>query len=382
MAYTYSRRELYDFVWSEPKTVLAQRFAVSDVWLSKICRAANIPIPPRGYWAKIAAGKKPPKLVFPERDLGEIDEVTIGKEHWSSQLEPIVELPPSPCFAETLEEVLVKARKRLGRLKNSKTLSSPHHLIQELLDEDERRRVADKGESYVWDKPRFDDATNRRRLRILNSLFLMLSMGGFRPTLKGKDAEEPGVKVGDYHVSFKLEKLHQRARSNQGKAGRQKEPLQFEISNWTQAPEFPRQRWQDSDTESLEGHLPEIAISLVAAGEMLYRGAIIRHYNWLVSRKTEHEKKLRLAAEQAAREIEAARLADIKRRRDILLSACANREKAVAIRALVDDAAQQPNVAAASQFEAWRKWALAEADQLDPFINSLSMLLAAAPEPI
>jgi hypothetical protein len=38
--------------------------------------------------------------------------------------------------------------------------------------------IADKGESYVWDKPRFDDATNRRRLRILNSLFLMLSMGG------------------------------------------------------------------------------------------------------------------------------------------------------------------------------------------------------------
>lgn len=89
-----------------------------------------------------------------------------------------------------------------------------------------------KGRAMFGTSRVFDDATNRCCLRILNSLFLMLSMGGFWPTLKGKDAEEPGVTVGNYHVSFKPEKLHQRARSNLGKAGRQKEPLQFEISNW------------------------------------------------------------------------------------------------------------------------------------------------------
>lgn len=113
---------------------------------------------------------------------------------------------------------------------------------------------------------------------------------------------------------------------------------------------------------------------------MLYRGAVIRHYNWLVSRKTEHEKKLRLAAEHAAREAEAARLAEIQRRRDVLYSACANREKAMAIRALVAEAAQRPDVVAAHNFEAWREWALAEADQLDPLISGLSLLLAASPE--
>ena len=115
---------------------------------------------------------------------------------------------------------------------------------------------------------------------------------------------------------------------------------------------------------------------------MLYRGAVIRHYNWLVSRKTEHENKLRLAAEQAAREAEAARLADIQRRRDILYSACANREKAMAIRALVADAEQRPDVVASNNFEAWRTWALTEANQLDPFLNGLSALIAAAPNPI
>lgn len=81
----------------------------------------------------------------------------------------------------------------------------------------------------------------------------------------------------------KLEKLHQRTRPRKCTVGRPKEPLKLEIANW------PRRRWQDSDTGSIEDHLPEIAISLVAAGEILNRGAFIRHYNWLVSRKTAHE---------------------------------------------------------------------------------------------
>lgn len=53
---------------ANPKRCLPNDSGSPMSGLSKICRAANIPIPPRGYWAKIAAGKKPPELVFPERD--------------------------------------------------------------------------------------------------------------------------------------------------------------------------------------------------------------------------------------------------------------------------------------------------------------------------
>ena len=31
---------------------------VSDVWIGKQCRALNVPAPPAGYWASIAAGGK------------------------------------------------------------------------------------------------------------------------------------------------------------------------------------------------------------------------------------------------------------------------------------------------------------------------------------
>lgn len=314
------------------------------------------------------------------RDLGEVDEVTIGQERWTSHLEPIDELPPPPSFSDTLEDVTFKVKKRLGRLSAPRNLSSPHHLIQDLLVEDERKRTAAEGQTYVWDKPRFDEPAARRRLKILNCLFLMLSKGGFHPTLGGKDAEQPGVSVGNFHVSFKLEKIAQRPRSSKRLPRRPKEPLQLEISNWTQAPIFPRQVWQDSSDDSLENHLPEIAINLVVAGEMLYRGDVIRRYNWIAQRKAEQDEKVRLAAEKAAREAEAARLADQQRRHDILLTASKNRQRAREIRDLVEDAQRHSSVFNTTGFLAWRNWALSEADQLDPFITGLTTLLGAAPE--
>lgn len=51
------RETLYNEVWSEPVTVVAPRYGLSDVGLAKICRALAIPLPSRGYWAKVKAGR-------------------------------------------------------------------------------------------------------------------------------------------------------------------------------------------------------------------------------------------------------------------------------------------------------------------------------------
>ena len=57
----YNRQQLYDEVWAEPTEKVAQRYGVSGVALSKACRLLDIPKPPRGYWAKAAAGHKLPR---------------------------------------------------------------------------------------------------------------------------------------------------------------------------------------------------------------------------------------------------------------------------------------------------------------------------------
>ena len=62
---TLPRSQLYELVWSKPVTELAKEFGISDVALAKRCRAIRIPLPPRGYWARVAAGQKPRRPPLP-----------------------------------------------------------------------------------------------------------------------------------------------------------------------------------------------------------------------------------------------------------------------------------------------------------------------------
>ena len=57
---SFEREKLFDEVWSTPVTKLAKGYGLSDVGLRKICLALDVPLPPRGYWQKLAAGKKIP----------------------------------------------------------------------------------------------------------------------------------------------------------------------------------------------------------------------------------------------------------------------------------------------------------------------------------
>jgi hypothetical protein len=56
----YEREKLYEEVWTEPVLVVANRYGVSNVALAKACRKLAVPLPPRGYWARIRAGRKAP----------------------------------------------------------------------------------------------------------------------------------------------------------------------------------------------------------------------------------------------------------------------------------------------------------------------------------
>jgi hypothetical protein len=62
----YNRDRLYEEVWTAPTQQIAQQYGVTDVALAKACKHLKIPKPPRGYWAKKAAGLRvPPKPALP-----------------------------------------------------------------------------------------------------------------------------------------------------------------------------------------------------------------------------------------------------------------------------------------------------------------------------
>jgi hypothetical protein len=52
-----SRDELTQLVWTVPRTVLEQRFAVSRISISDKCKGYSIPLPPPGFWSRKKAGR-------------------------------------------------------------------------------------------------------------------------------------------------------------------------------------------------------------------------------------------------------------------------------------------------------------------------------------
>lgn len=60
-----SREQLYEAVWTTTITALAKDWGLSDSAVLKRCRALAVPVPGRGYWAKVRAGKTPLRPPLP-----------------------------------------------------------------------------------------------------------------------------------------------------------------------------------------------------------------------------------------------------------------------------------------------------------------------------
>ena len=85
---TLSREDLYELAWSKPICELSKDFGISDVALAKRCRRLGIPIPGRGYWARVEAGQKPYRPKLPERepqwhDRGALTVAPLTSPPWS-----------------------------------------------------------------------------------------------------------------------------------------------------------------------------------------------------------------------------------------------------------------------------------------------------------
>ena len=60
-----TRQQLYDRVWSTPAWKLGPELGMSGRGLAKLCGREGIPVPNRGYWAKLQVGKAPKPTPLP-----------------------------------------------------------------------------------------------------------------------------------------------------------------------------------------------------------------------------------------------------------------------------------------------------------------------------
>jgi hypothetical protein len=84
---TVERQKLFDEIGSEPMTKVSKVYAMSDVGLRRICVALDVPLPPRGYWAKIAAGKAAAKAILHPTKVA----TTYTRSHYVAQIDETME---------------------------------------------------------------------------------------------------------------------------------------------------------------------------------------------------------------------------------------------------------------------------------------------------
>lgn len=67
----YDRATLYEQVWCQPVQQVAEAYGISGVRLGKVCRTLDVPVPPRGYWARMRSGFTVIKPRLKKLDEGE-----------------------------------------------------------------------------------------------------------------------------------------------------------------------------------------------------------------------------------------------------------------------------------------------------------------------
>lgn len=386
MEQRFSRTEFFDLMWSKPIKDIAPEFGISDVALAKFCRSKGIPLPGRGYWAKLKAGKKVPVVHLPPRGLGMGETIHIGSSNWrqreveDAQL-MIQEIPPPPEFPEPLDELNERVSKLIGKVVYVRDLNRTHGAIARLLNEDVKRlerRAAFEYPSF-HDDAYFASPYERRRLKLVNSIFLAVARLGMVGAVKGKNPREFLIQVvGGTEIHFRLDapkqkkQQHEEWRPVSDIRRPATDPLQLSICWYRDKEEGVRLVWDDSETP-LEESLREIVIGLIVAAEMQVRVAELQQHQWRVERKAELIQEAKKREEEVKRKELLLRQRLEKARIEHLLEDAMSLRLANDLRAYIQAVQvanrESPEPVPDDEMEQWVAWASAQVARIDPILT-------------
>lgn len=357
--------DLIAFAWSAPMRELAARTSLSDVGLKKLLRSYGVPAPPQGHWNRVHAGRPvPAPPAAPARGPGERPYIYVDGR--------FAHLPEAPLpssagpFAsakvpEDLDELRALELKAIGRPASATKITIQHPAIQALLARDEKERV--KAAESRWHTPDilFESPFEKRRLRILNAMFLTISRRGHDALSDRQDRHtEFSVIIGDTRVAVHLDEAGRKAGTYNRYNTPRPDPkrsafVKLKLSAGAAS-------WQDDGTGALETKVAEIAAGLIVEGERGYR-AHLRELE-------EQAERQRIEAEQ--RRQERLRKANADRVVALIDSGrlLAEAENLRSLIARVGMAVVEGQLdLSTDQLAEWRKWAEREADKLDPVMS-------------
>jgi hypothetical protein len=372
-----SRLELFKRVWETPVTQLAKECGLSDVGFAKICKKYNIPRPPRGYWAKKAAGQSLPKEPLPRRPSEEIIEIS---PNLSNQLNPTENS---------------KLLQHIGREQNfppivvAKSLRNPHPFVDKSTEILELCRPNDVGILEPTDKKCLDIRVSknnlRRALRIMDTLIKGLLQRGFE-VYQGDDSYEVkidgeclGFGISEEVITTKtqpkdtnLEGYYQfgHSRFDRVRAPSGKLCLTIHDRSYFWSDSF-RKNWRDTKRKQLEDSLDAFVIGLIkrAAQKKEYRRQKAEE-----ERQRQEMARLREQERQCQAELNR-KIQEEKARVSKLVTDAENYNKSKQIREFitaVENEHQKGNFVYVTDddYENWVKWAQDQANRLDPLVDS------------
>jgi len=366
------RDELYEQVWSQPMIELAKQYGLSDVGLAKICRKLRIPLPGRGYWAKLKAGKILPHPSLPPLKENDLAEVTVTM------------LEPPPVEPQTLTET-----ERLIALENlpenlivvEPTLSSPHPHVARTR---KWLRLAEPGDYGLLHSREqgclavhVGPRSLNRALRIMDALIKGLEARGYPVATQASDERATTATVLGTPLEIELReqvtqtphKLTPAEKAEQKRNAWLYLPkydhhlsgqLTLGIKTWCDG---ARCNWADGKKQRLEHCLNAFIAGLIQAAVRKQA----QELEWQRERqRREEERRQREEQERIRREEEV--------RFQALEQEVTNWQRAKQIRAYVEAVRQavvefNDAIEAGSELDHWLVWALKQADRLDPLLH-------------
>lgn len=391
MGQSFTRQELYDLVWSYPRTELAKQLDVSDVWIGKQCKAARVPVPSAGHWAKALAGKSTARPPLPIRLPGQpvlvgVGESPSGIRHWrhDNVAEPILPL----IIEDNMDAQVEAALTMIGKVAVTRDLSQPHVKLSRLLKREARRRASFAAHSWSFDQPLFDDAVHQRQLRLFNSFCQTFDRISAKAAVQDEQRWVQGLGT-THEIQMRIDfgacslGLRFLEPSASATALGEKPPSTTTLRVGHHQDALPAEQWCNGVDGRLEQQLPTIIRALLHRAENTLRCEAQRHYEWRLQRRQEHLQQL----EAQKREAEVRRLAAIEARRKQVRVAIEGlaRDARVAqeIRSMLDQLELHPDLQRGrpAAYVAWRAEALELINHLDPMRRPLVQLIAGFAEP-
>ncbi|MFL0125314.1 hypothetical protein V2590_11565 [Tenacibaculum maritimum] len=356
---TFTRKQLYDLVWSKPLTKLAKEYAISDNGLRKICKKHNIPLPQLGHWQKLQYGKKVSIISLPKHDGNILIELKARKEgekeiHGGLSDYQILkrQLENDKSINLTVPEKITKYDSLIVLARKDLKSKEPSNWGNSIGLVNSSKGILNIEVSKV---------NISRSLRFMDTLIKVFKRKGFeikfdRGTCVVVNGEPIKIRLRESLKKVKID-------DNDWKRFDLKPSgvLTFRLEDL-----YPERQWKDSDKNPLETKISSIVttIELRAKEEKKKR---IKREEWHKQYEIEREK------EEEFKRLKEKELSDFKK----LFNSATRYHKTKYIRDYIDsfESFAIQNNSLNDESKKWIQWARDKADWYDPFIEKEDNLL-------